>query len=77
MNRLQKARLVILVNVSSEELMDREVLVCPMCGAPARPSYLRAGLSSFVAATVCAVCECVCRASSTFSLDPDDERRSP
>lgn len=62
-------RLVTLVDVSSQEMMDWQALVCPLCGAPARPAWLRAGLAAFVAAAVCDACGCICRAAGAFSLD--------
>lgn len=62
-------RLLYLDGISSQELLDMDQLVCPLCGAPAQPAYLRAGLTSFVAALVCVQCHSITRASDAFFLD--------
>lgn len=64
-------RFFTLEKVSSQELMDQDAPACPICGAPAQPTFLRAGLASFVAALACIPCRCMFRAANAFSLsDP-------
>ena len=65
-------RVVLLEDVSSQELMDRDLPACPFCGGAVRPAPLRAGLASYVAALVCVQCRCILRARDTFSLDPEN-----
>lgn len=57
-----------LEELTSQALMDKEMLVCPICGAPALRTYLRAGLADFVAALLCLPCRVLFRAADTFSL---------
>ena len=61
-------RLYVLEDMSSQELMEQEAPACPICGAPALRTFLRAGLASFVAAQLCLPCRCLFRAADAFSL---------
>ena len=61
-------RLYVLEDMSSQELMEQEAPACPICGAPAVRTFLRAGLASFVAALMCISCRSMFRAVDTFSL---------
>ena len=64
-------RLYTLEDVSSPTLLDEEAPACPICGAPALRTFLRAGLASFVAALVCIPCRSMFRAADAFSLRED------
>ena len=64
-------RLYTLEDFGSLALLDEEAPACPICGAPALRTFLRAGLASFVAALACIPCRCMFRAANAFSLsDP-------
>jgi len=62
------AGLIVLENVSSLQLMDGALPVCPLCGGGLQPMYWRAGLAAFVAAAECAICACQLRANDAFSI---------
>ena len=64
-------RLFTLENLSSQELMDQDAPACPICGAPALRTFLRAGLASVVAALMCIPCRSMFRAADAFSLRED------
>jgi formate dehydrogenase maturation protein FdhE len=68
-------RLYVLADVTSQALMDEKTLVCPICGAPALRTYLRAGLADFVTALLCLPCRAIWRAVDTFSLAGDVSRQ--
>jgi uncharacterized protein YbaR (Trm112 family) len=62
--------LLVLEELTSRELMEQDAPACPLCGAPALATFLRAGLESFVAALICPGCRCLFRAVDAMSLDP-------
>ena len=65
------AGLIVLENVSSLQLMDGALPVCPLCGGGLQPMYWRAGLAAFVAAAACPICHCLVRANDAFSIEPE------
>ena len=62
--------LVVLENVSSQQMMAGALLVCPLCGGQLHPLYLRAGPAAFVAAATCLTCRSLVRARDAFSIEP-------
>jgi len=64
-------RFFTLENLTSQELLDQDAPICPICGAPALRTFLRAGLESFVAALMCIPCHSMFRAADAFSLRED------
>jgi hypothetical protein len=70
------ATLVVLEDVSSQQLMDGALPVCPLCGGGLQPLYWRAGLAAFVAAAKCAICGCQLRANDAFSIAGETNERT-
>ena len=68
--------LVVLENVSSQQLMAGALPVCPLCAGVLQPTYWRAGLAAFVAAAKCAVCGCQVRANDAFSIAGETNERT-
>jgi hypothetical protein len=67
--------LVVLEDVSSQQLMAGALPVCPLCGGGLQPLYWRAGLAAFVAAAACPNCKCLVRANDAFSIEPKPTTR--
>ena len=63
--------LVVLENVSSQQLMAGALPVCPLCGGQLQPMYWRAGPAAFVAAATCLTCRSLVRANDAFSIASD------
>jgi len=63
--------LIVLENISSEELMDGALPFCPLCEGRLEPTFLRAGPAAFVAAAACPTCRCLARANDAFSIKPE------
>jgi hypothetical protein len=70
------ATLVVLENVSSQQLMAGALPVCPLCQGELLPMYWRAGLAAFVAVAACPTCGCLVRANDAFSIDGRSNERS-
>jgi hypothetical protein len=67
--------LIVLENISSEELMDGALPLCPVCGGRLEPMHWRAGPAAFVAAAACPTCHCLVRANDAFSIEPEPAPR--
>jgi hypothetical protein len=68
--------LVVLEDVSSQQLMAGALPACPLCGGELQPLYWRAGLAAFVAAAACPICKCRVRANDAFSIAGETNERN-
>jgi hypothetical protein len=68
--------LVVLEDVSSQQLMAGALPVCPLCGSELQPEYWRAGMAAYVAAAKCATCGCQVRANNAFSIAGETNERT-